>query len=252
MLEVDGLTLRFGGVVALDGAALTVRSGETCGLIGPNGAGKTTLFNCVTRLYRPDSGTIRFAGTDLLALRPHRVIRQGIARTFQNLGLFAGQSVRDNLATGAYASSAGGLLGAAVSSPRHRRSERDVARRADRVMELLDLRSVADALPGELAYGVQKRVELGRALMSQPRLLLLDEPASGLAHHEVEEFKQVLMGIRASESLSILVVEHHMGLVMSLSDHLVVLDHGKVIAVGEPDVVQNDPRVIEAYLGQPV
>ena len=251
LLDVRDLVMRFGGIVALGGVSFDVAPGQICGLIGPNGSGKTTLFNCISGIYRPQSGEIRFDGNSLRAMPRHRMAGLGIGRTFQNLALFRSLSVAENVLTGAHHLGRSGFVANALRLPVARREERAAASGLDAVLDLLDLRAVADIPVVHLPFGTQKRVELARALIGRPRLLLLDEPACGLNHEEVSGLEEMLHRIRAHYRLAVLLVEHHMNLVMRVSDKVVALEFGMKIAEGTPEQVQREPELIRAYLGEP-
>ena len=249
LLRVHDVAVRFGGIVALDGVSFDVAPGQIVGLIGPNGAGKTTLFNCVSRLYECERGGIRFDGHELLSIPRHRVAALGIGRTFQNLALFRTMSVLDNVMVGRHCRSRGGFFANALRLPFAVESDREAKERALALLALLDLEAVAQTRVSELPFGTQKRVELARALASEPKLLLLDEPASGLNHEEVGRLGALIRDVRDKLRLTVLLVEHHMNLVMSISDWVVALNFGKRIAQGAPAEVRSHPELVRAYLG---
>src|SRR5262245_29100567 len=249
LLEVRDVAVRFGGIVALDGVSFDVAAGSIVGLIGPNGAGKTTLFNCVSRLYPCDRGDIVFDGRSLLVASRHRIAALGIGRTFQNVALFGSMSVLENVMLGAHCRSASGFFANALRLPRVRVEEAEVAGKAASLLRLLDLAAVAAVPVMQLPFGTRKRVELARALAAEPKLLLLDEPASGLNHEEVGELGRLIRSLRERLRLTVLLVEHHMSLVMSISERVVALNFGKVIAQGAPAEVRHHPELERAYLG---
>ena len=250
LLRIDGVSVRFGGIVALDGVSFDVRRGQICGLIGPNGAGKSTLFNCLSRLYECSAGRIEFDGHPLTRMPRHRMAGLGIGRTFQNLALFRTMTVRDNVLVGCHSKHHAGFLRNAFRLPGVAAIESQARARADHLIHFLELDAVADREVGDLPFGTQKRVELARALAAEPQLLLLDEPACGLNHEELESLGALIRDIRDRLHVTVLLVEHHMSLVMGVSDRVVALNFGKKIAEGTPAEVRAHPEVIRAYLGE--
>ena len=249
LLSVRNVTVRFGGVVALDEVSFDVHAGQIVGLIGPNGAGKTTLFNCLSRLYQPSSGDILFEGRSLLAIPRHRIAAEGIGRTFQNVALFDRLTVLENVMVGRHSQTRSSFLANALRLPSVVTEQNGARDRAMELIEFMELRGYIDWPAGGLPFPIRKRVELARALAAKPKLLLLDEPAAGLNHEEVHILEGQIRRVRDTQDVTVLLVEHHMSLVMSVSDQVVTVNFGRKIADGTPEEVKRHPEVIRAYLG---
>ena len=250
LLDVEHVSLRFGGLAALDDVSFTVDDGELFAIIGPNGAGKTSIFNCLNCVYRPQRGSVRIDGTELVGRRPAAAVRLGVARTFQNLGLFANLDVVDNLMLGRSHLMRTGFASGALWWGRAKHEEVVHRRRCEEVIDLLELGPYRRTPTGLLPYGIKKRIELGRALAMDPRLLLLDEPVAGMNLEETEDLARYILEVREELGIAMILVEHEMHMVMDLADRVLVLDFGQVIALGPPAAIQNDPNVIRAYLGE--
>jgi branched-chain amino acid transport system ATP-binding protein len=250
ILEVRDLVMRFGGTTAVDGVSFDVERGELFSIIGPNGAGKTSIFNCISGVYRPQEGSIDFLGEPLLGHKPDRIADRGVARMFQNIELFDNLTVLDNLMLGRHQHLSYGSVSGMLYVGRAKRAELENRRVVEDIIDFLEIEAHRKFPVGMLPYGIKKRVELGRALAMEPKLLLLDEPVAGMNVEETEDMARFILDIRAELDLAMVMVEHDMGLVMDLADRVLVLDFGKPISLGTPDVVQQDPEVIKAYLGE--
>jgi len=249
LLEVSSLVMRFQGITALDQVSFSLAEGQITSLIGPNGAGKTTMFNCITGMYTPTSGNVSFDGLDITAQPAFKISKHGIARTFQNLALFGGLTVLDNLLVGAYLQGSTGLLQGAFKTPRARAEQKAAEAAAFEVLEFLGMQDAAQLRPSELSYGRQKQVEFARALMQKARLIMLDEPMAGMSAEEKTAMTQLIQRVRSHFGATFLIVEHDIPVIMDISDKIVVLDFGRKIAEGTASEVQNNPQVIAAYLG---
>jgi branched-chain amino acid transport system ATP-binding protein len=250
ILEIKDITLRFGGVVALDNVSYEVQEGEIFSLIGPNGAGKTSMLNCISGIYRPASGSISFKRENITHLKPHKRASLGIARAFQNIELFPHLSVLDNLMLGRHVRMRTGVLSSGIYWGKAQKEEVEHRRKVEYVIDFLEIEHIRDLPVGTLSYGLQKRVEVGRALALEPEILLLDEPMAGMNTEEKEDMARYIIDIHEEMKTTIILIEHDMGVVMDLSDHIAVLDFGKLIGYGTPEEIQNNPKVIEAYLGE--
>ncbi|KVE38544.1 high-affinity branched-chain amino acid ABC transporter ATP-binding protein LivG [Burkholderia sp. BDU5] len=250
MLKVAALQMRFGGLLAVDGIDFDVRRDEVFAIIGPNGAGKTTVFNCIGGFYRPTSGRVVLDGHAIGGLMSHQVSRKGLVRTFQNIRLFKSLTVVENLLVAQHRLVKSGLLHGLFATPAYRRAEREALERAAVWLDRMNLTAVANRPAGTLSYGHQRRLEIARCMITNPRLLMLDEPAAGLNPQEKVELQQLIDRLRREFGVAVLLIEHDMSLVMGVSDRILVMEHGRPIMIGKPDEVRNDPRVIKAYLGE--